>query len=90
MGGKPNPVQPDLMRVQMMTMPEGSEIVAATDADDAGRQLAEVIRKAFDETARPDLTFRRQEPVEYKDWNDQLRARPRGPLPCWRREPSVA
>jgi len=72
--GKPNPVQPDLMRAQMKLLPEGSEIVAATDADDAGRQLAEVIRKAFDATARPDLIFRRQEPVGSKDWNDQLRA----------------
>jgi hypothetical protein len=52
----------------------GSEIVAATDADDAGRQLADAIRKSFDAAARPDLVFRRQEPVGAKDWNDQLRA----------------
>jgi hypothetical protein len=73
-GGRLNPAQPALMRAQMLMMPEASEIVAATDADDAGRQLAEVIRKAFDGAARPDLAFRRQEPVSAKDWNDQLRA----------------
>jgi hypothetical protein len=89
-GGKLNPAQPELMRAQMTMMAEGSEIVAATDADNAGGQLAEVIRKAFNGAARPDLAFRRQELVGYKDWNDQLRARPRGSVPCWRKEPSVA
>jgi hypothetical protein len=73
-GGKPNPVQPDLIQAQMAVLPEGSEVVAAMDADEAGRRLAEVIRKAFDAAARPDLTFCRQDPVGSKDWNDQLRA----------------
>jgi hypothetical protein len=45
------------------------------DADDAGRQLADAIEKAFHDASRADLTFRRQEPTGFKDWNDQLRAR---------------
>lgn len=73
-GGKTSPIQPALMQAQMKLMPEGAEIVAATDADDAGRQLAEVIRRACDGATRPDLAFRHLEPIGFKDWNDQLRA----------------
>jgi hypothetical protein len=89
-GGKLNPAQPELIRAQIALMPASSQVVAAMDGDEAGRQLADAIERAFCAADRPDLTFHRQEPVEYKDWNDQLRAKPRGPLPCTRREPSLA
>jgi Protein of unknown function (DUF3991)/Toprim-like len=89
-GGKPSPRQKDLLRAQMDLLPQGSEVVAATDADEAGAELAEVMRRAFDSLGRPDLSFRRHEPLGFKDWNDQLRARVRGPLPGRRQEPSVA
>jgi phage/plasmid primase-like uncharacterized protein len=90
-GGKPNPVQPDLMSSQMKLLPQGSEVIAAMDTDAAGRQLAEVIRKALDAALRPDLTFRLEEPAGFKDWNDQRRARPKAtPLPRRHEEPSVA
>lgn len=71
--GKLNPRQPELIRWQIALLPQGSEIVAAMDADDAGRQLADVVRQNVDAVARPDLAFRREEPTGFKDWNDQLR-----------------
>lgn len=89
-GGKLSPSQPELISSQVNLLPRGAEVIAAMDADDAGRQLADAIEKAVGNAGRPDLTFRRQEPAGFKDWNDQLRARPRGPLPRWRKEPSVA
>jgi hypothetical protein len=90
-GGKLSPAQPDLIRAQMDLLPQGGEIIAATDADDAGRQLAEAIEKSFSATGRADLTFRRQEPKGFKDWNDQLCAKPKRSLPFLRPEvPSVA
>jgi len=89
-GGKLNPRQPDLICAQINLLPRDAEIVAAMDADDAGRQLADAIEKAFGDAGRPDLTFRRQEPVGFKDYNDQLRATSKGPLPRWNTEPSVA
>ncbi len=89
-GGKLNPTQPDLIRAQVNLLPHGAEVVAAMDADDAGRQLAGAIQNSLSAAGRPDLTFRRQEPEGFKDWNDQLRARPRAPLPRWYKEPFVA
>jgi hypothetical protein len=73
-GGKPNPVQPGLLTAAKARMAEGSEIVAAMDADDAGRQLTEVVRRAFEDCARSDLTFKAEAPSGFKDFNDQLRA----------------
>jgi hypothetical protein len=76
-GGKPNPVQPELIRAAVARMPAGSEIVAAMDADVDGRKLAVVVRDAVERSGRDDLRFQAQEPSEFKDWNDQLRGRPR-------------
>jgi hypothetical protein len=72
-GGKLNPVQPQLIQAQIKLMPEGSEIVAAMDSDAPGRELAEAVRKAFNASGRPDLRFRQDEPSGAKDWNDLLR-----------------
>jgi hypothetical protein len=88
-GGKLNPAQPDLIRAQTAVLPHGGEIIAAMDADVAGKQLADAIQRSLP-ADRPDLTFRRQEPEGFKDWNDQLRARPKAPLPRWYKEPFVA
>jgi Protein of unknown function (DUF3991)/Toprim-like len=74
-GGKLNPVQPELIRRQIALLPQSSGVVAAMDADDAGRQLADVIRQCVDTVGRSDLSFRRDEPIGFKDWNDQLRGR---------------
>jgi hypothetical protein len=75
-GGKPNPLQSELIRAAATRMAGGSEIVAAMDADKAGRELAEVVRKAVGLSGRVDLRFRIDEPEGVKDWNDLLRARP--------------
>jgi hypothetical protein len=80
-GGKPNPVQPELIRAAVARMRAGSEITAAMDADADGRKLAEVVGRAVEMSGRRDLRFQIHEPAEFKDWNDQLRARPKSFLP---------
>jgi len=90
-GGKPNPIQPELIRAAAARMPARSEIAAAMDADLAGRKLAEVVRLAVELSGRTDLRFQVQEPVGFKDWNDQLRGKPAHPVHVVRhQEPSVA
>jgi len=90
-GGKLNPTQPELIRSAIARMPSGSEIVAAMDADEAGHALADVVRRAVELSGRADVRFRVHEPADgFKDWNDQLRARPRTLLPRRQGEPSVA
>ena len=89
-GGKPNPQQPELIRAAAARMPIDSEIIAAMDADEDGRRLAEVVRQAVKLTGRSDLRFVVQEPEGFKDWNDQLRAQRQPSLPCRPEAPSVA
>jgi hypothetical protein len=90
-GGKLNSVQPELIRAAIARMPFGSEIVAAFDADEAGRGLAVVVRRAVELSGRGDLRFQVHEPEGAKDWNDLLlRARPKTPLPHRPEVPSVA
>ena len=59
-------------------------------ADAAGARLSDIVRQAVALTGRADLRFSIQHPVGFKDWNDQLRARPMMPLPFRLEEPSVA
>ena len=80
-GGKPNPLQPELIRAAIARMPVGSEIISAMDADEDGAKLAIVVRRAFELSGRHDLRFSVQEPSGAKDWNDVLRAKPRALLP---------
>lgn len=89
-GGKPNPAQPELIRVAIARMPAGSEVVAAMDADEDGRKLNELVRRAFELTGRGDLRFRTHEPQGFKDWNDQQRARPRFSSPTRSEDLTVA
>jgi hypothetical protein len=89
-GGQVNPSQPDLIRAAVARMRAGSEIVAAMDADAAGRKLTEVVQRAVEVSRRDDLDFYDHEPSGFKDWNDQLRGRPKLPLRPRREEPSVA
>jgi len=72
-GGKPSLAQSGLLRIQIARMPKGSEIVAAFDADAAGRQLADLVGTVVSDAGRG-VTFRRHEPEGVKDWNDRLRA----------------
>ena len=84
-GGKTNPQQPELIRAAAARMPVDGEVIAAMDADAEGRKLAELVRGAVELTGRKDLRFTMQLPEGFKDWNDQLRARPRPSFPTARR-----
>lgn len=77
LGGKPNSKQPGLLQTTIALLPEGSEIVAAFDADEAGRMLVEVSRRAVanvvSRTGRVDLIFQVHLPAqEGDDWNQVL------------------
>jgi hypothetical protein len=77
LGGKPNSQQTNLIRASITKLPEASEIVAAFDADEAGRLLVEVVRLAVASVAakmeRPDLIFKAHLPSqEGEDWNQVL------------------
>ena len=74
---KPSSRQKGLVQVTIARLPAGAEIVAAFDADEAGRLLVEVIRETAASVAcvagRSDLVFKAQLPVkEGEDWNQVL------------------
>ena len=76
LGGKPSARQMGLIQATIARLP-GTEIVAAFDADDAGRKLVEVIREAVtsvaSRTGRSDLILKAQLPtIEREDWNQVL------------------
>jgi len=88
--GKTTAAQHAVIRAAIMAMPANSVIVAATDADDSGRKLAELIQTIVQESGRDDLTFRRDQPEGAKDFNDVLRNKRRiRPTPHRPEEPSV-
>lgn len=89
-GGKPNPEQPELIRSAIRRVPKYAEVIAAMDADSDGGKLADMVFEAVSLAGREDVVFRRQEPVGFKDWNDQLRAKPQPHLPFRPEVPSVA
>jgi len=77
LGGRPSSRQTELVRATISKLPEGAEIVAAFDADQAGRWLVTVIDQAVAsvrcEAARSDLVFRAHLPAkEGQDWNHVL------------------
>jgi len=76
-GGKLNSQQPGLVQATIARLPKGSEVVAAFDADGAGRELVEVVRLAVaavaTESGRGELIFQVQLPAqEGDDWNQIL------------------
>jgi hypothetical protein len=76
LGGNPNAQQPGLVRSTIARLPDGAEIVAAFDADEAGRRLVKVVRLAVAsaaiETGR-DLLFLVHLPAQDgEDWNQVL------------------
>jgi len=79
--GKPSPAQPGLIRAATAVMPASSAVIAAMDADADGRKLADIVREAVKLTGRSDLRFEMHEPHGFKDWNDQLRAKPKAFAP---------
>jgi Toprim-like/Protein of unknown function (DUF3991) len=77
LGGKPSSRQTALIQATIAKLPAGAEIVAAFDADEAGRQMVEVIRVAVASVAggggRSDLILKSQLPAkEGEDWNQVL------------------
>ena len=88
-GGKLNPLQPELIRAAIVRMPACAEIVSAMDADNEGAKLAEVVRQAVELSGRDDARFVVHEPFGFKDWNDQLRAKPKPSFSYCPAEPSV-
>jgi hypothetical protein len=89
-GGQLSPQQCELIRAAAAGMPEGAKIIAATDADTTGGNLAENMREAVDLTGRDDLTYLLHQPDGFKDWNDQLRKRPKRSMSSQPHVPSVA
>ena len=77
LAGKPSSRQAALVQATIAKLPAGTEIVAAFDADDAGRKLAEMIREIVAGIAprmgRSDLIFETHLPAdEGEDWNQVL------------------
>lgn len=77
LGGKPSSRQMGLVQTAIAKLQAGAEIVAAFDADDAGRHLVEGIAEAVasvaNTTGRSDIIFRDQLPAkEGEDWNQVL------------------
>jgi hypothetical protein len=77
LGGKPNAEQLGLVQLIIVRLPERSEIVAAFDADEAGRRLVDTLRLAVTggatEKGRTDLIFQAHLPAhECDDWNQIL------------------
>lgn len=77
LGGKLNSSQPALLEATIAKLPKQSEIVAAFDADDAGRMLVEVVSASVIGVAihyeRTDLISRAHLPeLEGEDWNQVL------------------
>ena len=77
LGGKPSSRQTALVQATIARLTAGAEILAAFDADDAGRQMVEVIREAVASVAggggRSDLILKSQLPAkEGEDWNQVL------------------
>ena len=75
-GGKPSPYQPELIRAAIARMPVDSKVISAMDADSDGALLTEVVRKAVALVGRSDLRFVVNEPFGFKDFNEQLQAKP--------------
>jgi hypothetical protein len=90
LAGQLSPQQCELMRAASAGMPGGAKIIAATDADATGGDLADNIREAVGLTGRQDLIFVLHQPEGIKDWNDQLRNRPKSSTSSQPHVPSVA
>jgi hypothetical protein len=77
LGGRPSSRQLGLIQATIAKLPPGAEVVAAFDADAAGRSLMEVVRGVVmglvSGTGRSDLAFESRLPLqEGEDWNQVL------------------
>jgi hypothetical protein len=89
-GGKPSPLQLELVKASMMRLPLGAVVVGAMDNDAEGLKLAELVRESVRASGRENLCFVAHAPLDLKDWNDQLRATRKNSLPYCLAEPSIA
>lgn len=67
-GGGLSPGQPELIRADILALPRGSLVIAATDGDDAGERFAETIASLCE-----GYDFKAHRP-DGGDWNDVLKA----------------
>jgi Protein of unknown function (DUF3991)/Toprim-like len=73
--GEMNPMQKILLASAMQKLPRGGTVIAATDHDPGGVNLARKIREIAEEAARQDLGLIDHWPDrEGQDWNDVQRA----------------
>ena len=73
-GGKMNPTQPKLIKAALEALPEDGEVIAATDHDQGGYELAEKIEAIAKEAGR---VFKAHIPSKQgEDWNDILKNTP--------------
>ena len=84
LGGKPSARQMGLLQAAIAKLPKEAEIVAAFDADPAGRRLAgelrQIVANVASRTERSDLIFKSHSPTqEGEDWNIVLQNRHRSP-----------
>jgi hypothetical protein len=75
LGGTPTAKQHDLLQATIVKLAEGSEIVAAFDADPAGRLLVKAVRRALAATNAQRILRVHLPTEEGKDWNDVLQSR---------------
>ena len=83
LGGRPSSRQMGLVQAAVIKLADGAEVVAAFDADEAGRWLVavtgDVVGNVRGQTERNDLGFRVHLPTtEGKDWNHDLQNRRTG------------
>jgi hypothetical protein len=70
LSGQMNAQQPQLIRMAIESMGEGSQVVAAFDNDRGGDALTERLHAIFADTRRDDVTFREDRPAQRgSDWN---------------------
>lgn len=73
MAGQFSEAQRELLQREIQRLGSG-EVVAAMNADDAGRKLGDRVRDEVERSHIPNIVFTRYEPKGCKDWNDVLLA----------------
>jgi hypothetical protein len=81
-GGYPSTQQKELIQAAIQRMPDGSEIVSAMDADDAGVKLNEIVHEQFEQSGLTNLRFLVHVPEGAKDFNDLLQRTQPGQSPA--------
>jgi hypothetical protein len=87
LGGRPSSRQMELVQAGVIKLADGAEVVAAFDADAAGRSLAavigEVVSRVRQQAGKNSLSFRVHLPAtEGEDWNQVLKSRTRSNSGC--------